>query len=493
MQLKILLAALPIREIIGPVDRAVESIAYDSRRVQRDGLFVALRGEKSDGHNFIGQAIEKGATVIVAERAEKNSRATCVVVENTRTAMADLAARFYNSPARKLKLAAVTGTNGKTTTTFLIKHICEKAGMRSGLLGTVRYEIGERILPAARTTPESLDLQELLAQIRDAGCKAAAMEVSSHALAQERVRDLEFDVAVFTNLTQDHLDFHGTMENYFEAKAKLFEQLAQQERKKKPVAVINIDDRYGQKLIAKIDNKVSVVSFGTGLKADFRASNYRMEFGGTSYQLDARGKSYLVRVPLIGRFNVANSLAALAAANALGVGLREAVLSLAKSPQVPGRLEMVPAKRQFQVFVDYAHTPDALLNVLKTLRQLEPRRLIVVFGCGGNRDREKRPLMGQVVDQNADYAIITSDNPRKEDPDKIIAEVEKGFRGNHFEKITDRTAAISRAIEIAQPRDIVLIGGKGHENYQEFADHTVPFEDIQVARRAIESHPVEFK
>jgi UDP-N-acetylmuramoyl-L-alanyl-D-glutamate--2,6-diaminopimelate ligase len=283
------------------------------------------------------------------------------------------------------------------------------------------------------------------------------------------------------------------MENYFEAKAKLFEQLARQEKKKKPVAVINIDDRYGQKLIAKIDNQVSVVTFGTGIKADFRASNYRMEFGGTSYQLDARGKSYLVRVPLIGRFNVANSVAALAAANALGISLRDAVLSLGKSPQVPGRLEMVPAKRQFQVFVDYAHTPDALLNVLKTSRELAPRKLIVVFGCGGDRDREKRPLMGQIADQNADYAIVTSDNPRKEDPDKIIAEIEKGFRGSHFEKISDRSAAISRAIELAQPRDIVLIAGKGHENYQEFADHTVPFEDIQVARRAIESHPVEFK
>jgi UDP-N-acetylmuramoyl-L-alanyl-D-glutamate--2,6-diaminopimelate ligase len=283
------------------------------------------------------------------------------------------------------------------------------------------------------------------------------------------------------------------MKNYFEAKAKLFGQLAQQQKKNKPVAVINIDDRYGRQLLAKIHKKVSVVTFGMGASTDFRASNYRMEFAGTSYQLDARGKSYLVRVPLIGRFNVANSLAALAAATALGVGLREAVLSLAKSPQVPGRLEIVPAKRQFQVFVDYAHTPDALLNVLKTLRELSPRRLIVVFGCGGNRDREKRPLMGQVVDQNADYTIITSDNPRKEDPDKIIAEVEKGFRGNHFEKITDRAQAISRAIEIAQPRDIVLIAGKGHENYQEFADHTVPFEDIQVARRAVENHPVEFK
>ena len=493
MQLKTLLAAIPVREIIGPVDRAVESIAYDSRRVQRDGLFVALRGEKSDGHHFIGQAVEKGAAVIVAERAEKNSRATCVVVENTRSAMADLSARFFNYSARKLKLAAVTGTNGKTTTTFLIKHICEKAGMRTGLLGTVRYEIGERVLPAARTTPESLDLQELLSQILNAGCKGAAMEVSSHALAQERTRGIEWDVAVFTNLTQDHLDYHGTMENYFQAKAKMFEQLPQQEKKKKPVAVINIDDRYGQKLIAKIDNRVSVVTFGTGVKADFRASNYRMEFGGTSYQLDARGKSYLVRVPLIGRFNVANSVGALAAANALGIGLREAVLSLAKSPQVPGRLEMVPAKRQFQVFIDYAHTPDALLNVLKTLRELEPRRLIVVFGCGGNRDREKRPQMGQVAAQNSDYAIITSDNPRKEDPDKIIGEIEKGFRGDHFEKITDRAGAISHAIEIAKSRDIVLIAGKGHENYQEFADHTVPFEDLQVARRALENHPVEFK
>src|ERR1700730_10822720 len=493
MQLKTLLAAIPVREIIGPSDRAVESIAYDSRRVQRNGLFVAMRGEKSDGHDFIGQAIEKGASVIVAEREEKHPRATCVVVETTRPALADLAAKFYGFPAQKLKLAAVTGTNGKTTTTFLIKHICEKAGLRCGLLGTVRYEIGERVLPAARTTPESLDLQELLAQIANAGCRAAAMEVSSHALGQDRIRGLEWDVAVFTNLTQDHLDYHGTMENYFESKAKLFTQLAQQQKKRKPVAVINIDDRYGRQLLAKIDMKVSVVTFGMGARADFRASNYRMEFAGTSYQLDARGKSYLVRVPLIGRFNVANSLAALAAANALGVGLREAVLSLSKSPQVPGRLEIVPAKRQFQVFVDYAHTPDALLNVLKNLRELAPRRMIVVFGCGGARDRQKRPLMAGVVDQNADHAIITSDNPRKEDPNAIIAEVEKGFRSDHYEKITDRAQAISRAIEIAQPRDIVLIAGKGHENYQEFADNTVPFEDIQVARRAVENHPVEFK
>ena len=492
MQLKTLAGAIPVRQVIGPLDRAVESIAYDSRRVQRNGLFVALRGEKNDGHEFIGQAIENGASVIVAEREEKNPRATCLLVENTRTALADLAATFYGLPARRLKLAAVTGTNGKTTTTFLIKHICEKAGLRCGLIGTVRYEIGERVLPAARTTPESLDLQELLAQIANAGCRAAAMEVSSHALTQERVRGLEWDVAVFTNLTQDHLDYHGTMKNYFESKAKLFAQLAQQQKKRKPVAVVNMDDYYGEQLLDKIDTKISLITFGMGVRADFRASNYRMEFGGTSYQLDARSKSYLVRLPLIGRFNVANSMAALAAANALGLNLREAVLSLGKSPQVPGRLEMVPAKRQFQVFVDYAHTPDALLNVLKTLRQLEPGRLIVVFGCGGDRDRQKRPLMGRIADQNADYSIITSDNPRKEDPNAIISEIEKGFGSDCYEKVTGRAEAIVRAIAVAQPRDIILIAGKGHETYQEFADHTVPFDDIQVARRAIEDRPVEF-
>src|SRR5436853_5481144 len=256
MQLKTLLSATPVRQIIGTLDRTVENIAYDSRRVQRNGMFVALRGEKNDGHEFIGQAIEKGAAVIVAEREEKHPRATCVVVENTRSALADLAAIFYGRPAQRLKLAAVTGTNGKTTTTFLIKHICEKAGLRCGLIGTVRYEIGERILPAIRTTPESLDLQELLAQIVNAGCTAAAMEVSSHALAQNRARGLEWNVAVFTNLTQDHLDFHGTMENYFDAKLKLFKGLADQKSKRKTVAIVNIDDRSGQQLLKKINKRM---------------------------------------------------------------------------------------------------------------------------------------------------------------------------------------------------------------------------------------------
>jgi UDP-N-acetylmuramoyl-L-alanyl-D-glutamate--2,6-diaminopimelate ligase len=491
MQLKVLARAIAPRRVIGSLDREVESIAYDSRRVQSNTLFVAIRGEKSDGHQFVDQAIEQGASVIVAEREISSPRATCLVVDHSRSALADLSAAFYGMPARKLKMAAVTGTNGKTTTTFLIKHICEKAGLRCGLLGTVQYEIGDRILPAIRTTPEALDIQDLLVQIVNAGGRAAAMEVSSHALAQERTRGIEWDVAIFTNLTQDHLDFHRTMENYFEAKAKLFQDLPAQQ-KKKASAVINIDDRYGEKLIGRIAGKIPVVTYGLGMQADFRASNYRTEFAGTSYQLDARGRSYLVRVPLIGRFNVANSMAALAAATVMGVNLRQAILSLARSPQVPGRLELVPAKRQFQIFVDYAHTDDALRNVLKTLRELKPRKLIVVFGCGGDRDRKKRPLMGRVTDELADHAIITSDNPRKEDPDAIISEVEKGFRSTHYEKIVERAEAIRHAVAMAQPRDLVLIAGKGHEKYQEFADHTIPFDDIQVARRALDDLPVQF-
>jgi len=366
------------------------------------------------------------------------------------------------------------------------------AGLRSGLIGTVRYEIGERVLPATRTTPESLDLQELLAQMASVGCKAAVMEVSSHALAQERTRGLEWDVTVFTNLTQDHLDFHQTMANYFESKARLFTGLRDQPNKKQATAVINLDDPYGERIVSRLDHAVPVVTYGMSARADFRASNYRVEFSGTSFQLDARGKIYLVRLPLIGRFNVSNAMAALAAATSLGVSLREAVLSLAKSPQVPGRLEAVPAKRQFQIFVDYAHTDDALLNVLKTLRELGPRRLILVFGAGGDRDKEKRPLMGRVADQNADYSIITSDNPRKEDPLAIIADVREGFRTKNFETVPDRAEAIARAIALAQPRDIILIAGKGHETYQEFADHTIPFDDRQMARRAIENRPLEF-
>ena len=484
MKLEALLSSIQPIKVDGSLDREITSLCYDSRRAQKGSLFFALKGEKADGSAFIDQAVGAGAEAVVSETPELKTRATNIVVANAREAMADIAAAYFQNPMRYLKIAGVTGTNGKTTTAFLIRHICEAALLRCGLLGTVHYQIGERILPAPRTTPESLDVHDLLWQMRSAGCKAAALEVSSHALVQARVRGVEFDSAIFTNLTQDHLDYHKTMDAYFEAKARLFTGLAGQSRKKGQ-AIVNTDDRYGSILAKRCAGEIPIVTYGLGANADFRASNVRIDFNGTSYQLDANGRSYLVRLPLIGQFNVYNSLAAIAGAFAMGVDLRTAVLSLATAPAVPGRLEAVPAQRNFKVFVDYAHTDDALINVMKTCRELHPARLIVVFGCGGNRDKSKRPRMGAAVDAGADYAILTSDNPRKEDPYSIIEDIRPGLKRGNYEIIVDRKEAIFKAIAMAQPRDIVLIAGKGHETYQEFGDHTVPFDDVAVAGSAL--------
>ena len=485
MKLEDLLSSIQPIKVDGSLDREITSLCYDSRRAQKGALFFALKGEKADGSAFIDQAVGAGAEAVVSETAELKTRATNIVVANAREAMADIAAAYYQNPARYLKIAGVTGTNGKTTTAFLIRHICETAQMRCGLLGTVRYQIGERILPASRTTPESLDVHDLLWQMRSAGCKAAALEVSSHALVQARVRGVEFDAAIFTNLTQDHLDYHKTMDAYFEAKARLFAGLPAQPRKKGK-AIINTDDRYGSMLAKRFAGEIPITTYGLGANADFRASNVRIDFNGTSYQLDATGRSYLVRLPLIGQFNVYNSLAAIAGAFAMGVNPRTSVLSLATAPAVPGRLEAVPAQRNFKIFVDYAHTDDALINVMKTCRELHPGGLIVVFGCGGNRDKTKRARMGAAVDAHADYAIVTSDNPRKEDPLAIIEDIKPGLKRGNYEVIVDRREAIFKAIAMAQPRDIILIAGKGHETYQEFADHTVPFDDVAVASSALE-------
>ncbi len=490
MLLKTLISKTPIEEVAGSTDREIAAIAYDSRRVGPGSLFVALRGEKLDGGDYIHQAIEKGAEAILTDTAVSHPKVTTIRVLDSRTALADLSCAFYRNPASKLKLIGVTGTNGKTTTTYLLKHLLESAELRSALIGTVRYEIGERILPAARTTPESLELNDLLHQAVNAGAKAAVMEVSSHALVQKRVRGLEFDAAIFTNLTQDHLDYHKTMQAYFEAKALLFLQMAEQTRKK-GTGVVNIDQPQGAQLVTRFEKELPFITYGLSVAAQFRATNIRASGNLTSYQLDARGKSYLVRIPLIGRFNVYNSLAALAAASAIGLSVRDCVKALANAPQVPGRLESVPVKRQFQVFVDYAHTDDALLNVLRTLRELNPARLIVVFGCGGDRDRAKRPKMGAVASANADYSIVTSDNPRKESPSAIIAEITNSMHPGKYEVVEDRAEAIFRAISLAQPQDVVLIAGKGHETNQEFADHIVPFNDVEVVRSAVGAQPVK--
>ncbi len=493
MQLRLLLSKATVQRVRGTDEVEIRSIAYDSRRVTPGALFVALRGGNQDGHQHIPRAIANGAAAIVLEDGLERlpGQVTGVEVANSRSTLAFLAAFFYQQPSHRLKVAAVTGTNGKTTTTYLLKHLCERAMLRCGLIGTVRYEIGDEVLPSTHTTPESSDLQALLARMRDSGCKAVSMEASSHAIAQGRVNNVEFDAAIFTNLTQDHLDFHGNLTDYFNAKAALFTGLLEKQSKKRGTAIVNIDDRYGAELCARLSKDTRVITYGVGVRADFKASNFKTELAGTSYQLDAQDRSYLVRLPLIGKFNIYNSLAALAAASVFGIPLRAAVLSLASAPAVPGRVELVPAKRNYQVYVDYAHTDDALHNVLRTLKELNPHRLIVVFGCGGDRDRAKRPLMGRAAEQWSDLAIITSDNPRSENPEAIIRDIEKGFSNRGYEVVVDRRAAIERAIALAQPRDIVLIAGKGHENYQQFADRTVEFDDVQVARTAIEGRPVE--
>jgi UDP-N-acetylmuramoyl-L-alanyl-D-glutamate--2,6-diaminopimelate ligase len=489
--LKLLDATQIIESNADPHTR-VESLCYDSRRAAPGALFFALRGSRTDGAHFVAQAVEKGAVATVSDAALPACASPLIRVPDARAAMADIAAAFYGNPADKLKVMGVTGTNGKTTTAFLVKHLLDADQRRCGLIGTVKYCIGESERDAPRTTPESLELQALLAEMLDAGNKAVAMEVSSHALAQHRTRGIEFDIAVFTNLTQDHLDFHKTMEQYFETKAALFESLGAQ-KKKRGRAIINIDDRYGHLLSERVRKKTPMITYGQRVGCDFRAADVRFDATGSAYRLEARGRSYLVRLPLIGAFNIYNSLAAISAAASMGMELRAAVAAIADAPQIPGRLERVPAKRNFQVFVDYAHTEDALRNVLRTLRELKPNRLITVFGCGGDRDRAKRPLMAAASEEFSDWSILTSDNPRSEDPARILSDMRAGLSTNRHEEIPDRTEAIRKAVKLAAPGDIVLIAGKGHEAYQEFADRKIPFDDCSVALRAIEERRVNIE
>ncbi len=488
MRLNPLLLSAGIPAVLS--DPEISSLSYDSRSAGVGSLFFALPGVRTNGAEFAQQAAGHGAAAVVAESRIGDCGCPVVEVPDARAAMAAIAASFYEHPDRSLKCAGVTGTNGKTTTAFLLKHLLDSASLRTGLIGTVKYVVGSEEIPAPRTTPESPDLQEMMARMRDGGSRAVVMEVSSHSLVQQRVKGIEFDVAAFTNLTQDHLDYHRSMDAYFEAKALLFESVAAQTGKKGR-AIINADDRHGHLLMERFGKKIKTATFGRGVGADFRASAIQFDGNGSVFQLDAKQKSFLVRMPLIGLFNIYNALAALASAAGCGVELRGAIAALASAPQVPGRLERVAAKRNFQVFVDYAHTDDALKNVRRTLKELNPARLITVFGCGGDRDRAKRPLMAAASGELSDWTIITSDNPRREDPEAIIADVEAGIRGANFEKITDRERAIRRAIDLAAPGDIVLIAGKGHETYQEFADRRIAFDDVAVAGAAMANKKAE--
>lgn len=492
MELRTLAAAIPDAQVLGDGSVEVGSLAYDSRRAREGGLFFCVPGEKADGHEFAESAVDAGAVALLGERRLDQLEVPQILVPDARAAMAPLAARFYEDPTARLKVIGVTGTNGKTTTAFLIWQILRSAGFRCGLLGTVQHVVGGRDRPAERTTPESVDLQAIFREMLESGDEVCVMEVSSHALDLKRVDAIHFDIALFTNLTQDHLDFHGDMEEYFRAKSRLF---AMRPR----ISIVNVDDPYGARLAGTLEN-CETFSAGGGA-ADFAARDVAFDASSSSFRVNAWSARLQTALPgglavdeaqevhtsLPGHFNVANALAAFVAARALEIGSHEAAELLAEAQPPPGRIEPVEEGQPFAVLVDYAHTPDSLENVLTAVRKMTENRVIAVFGAGGDRDRSKRPKMGEAAARLADHVFVTSDNPRSEDPQSIVAEVRSGIGDDSgVETVTDRRSAIAAALGLARPGDTVLIAGKGHEQGQEFEQgRKVPFDDRKVAREEL--------
>jgi UDP-N-acetylmuramoyl-L-alanyl-D-glutamate--2,6-diaminopimelate ligase len=478
------------------LDVEAKGVTHDSRQAGQGWVFVALRGLKADGVAFAPQAIVNGAAAVVAEREPdaslQRSETAWVVVRDARVALAYLSAEVQGHPSRQMKVVGITGTNGKTTTSYLLSAIFEAAGMRSGLMGTVTYRIGAREIQATRTTPEAPDVQGMLRQMLDEGCRACVMEVSSHALALRRVDGTRFAAGVFTNLTRDHLDFHADMEDYFAAKRRLFEMLPEG-----APAVINLDDPRGPSLAESVSPAFDGaqgkrVTYAINRPADVSPGPLSYSLTGLAFDVRTPQGTVRVRSRLVGRPNVYNILAATATAAALGVPLDAIERGLEQLPGVPGRFELASAPDDdITVVVDYAHTDDALRNLLETARPLAERRLITVFGCGGDRDRSKRPLMGMVAARLSDVVVITSDNPRSEDPMRIIEEARRGaqpeVRNGDTEliSIVDRREAIGEAVRRAGPGDVVLVAGKGHEKYQEIGGRVLPFDDVAVAREAL--------
>jgi UDP-N-acetylmuramoyl-L-alanyl-D-glutamate--2,6-diaminopimelate ligase len=490
MRLDQLIAGVEVSRTRGETGVEVADLAYDSRRAGPGTLFFCVPGEKVDGHGFAAAAVERGAVGLVVER-ELELDVAQVVVGDARAAMAPLAARFWGDPTAKLRVVGVTGTNGKTTSAFLIREMLEAAETPCGLLGTVKQVVGGVEQEVERTTPEAIDLQATFRRMLEAGDRACAMEVSSHALALRRADAIHFEVALFTNLTQDHLDFHAGMEEYFQAKRLLFEMGSR-------VAIVNVDDPYGRRLAEELPGCVTFSA--KGAEANIIATDVTLSAGGAEFTVvEAMGGGRIsvgarshppagfVRTRLPGDFNVANALGAFAAATALGAEPDTAAAALAKAPPPPGRFEPIDEGQPFAVLVDYAHTPDSLENVLREARRLAEGRVIAVFGAGGDRDRGKRPAMGRAAAELSDLAIVTSDNPRSEEPEAIVAEILAGIgERDGVEVEPDRRAAIALALARARPGDAVVIAGKGHEQGQEFEDgRKVPFDDREVARQEL--------
>ncbi len=488
MKLSDILKEVETKSVDGAVDRAIRELQYDSRRVEPNDVFFAWKGVKSDGHQYIADVCDKGAAAVVLENPDfaVYRGPTYISVQNARRSMAGMSANFFGRPDKALKIVGVTGTNGKTTTTFILKHLLTEPKSPVGLIGTVRYEIGERVLPASRTTPESLDLHRLLAQMKASNCRAAVMEVSSHALEQGRVAPISFQVGVFTNLTRDHLDYHQTMDNYFAAKVLLFANL---DRADNPgVAVINADDPYGQRLIEMLRDHIRVIAYTVSGDpvANLEAQGLVSTAQGTRGMLRLDDEIVPFSLPLIGSYNVANALGAVGAALALGVPTHVIVERLKTTPQVPGRLEKFASADGVTAVVDYAHTDDAVRKALTVLRGITTGRLIAVLGCGGNRDALKRPLMAVAAVECADFSIFTADNPRQESIESILDHMETGLAGKNaggkYERVPDRRQAIAHALAMARPGDVVCIAGKGHETTQEIAGQFHPFDDRLVVQ-----------
>jgi UDP-N-acetylmuramoyl-L-alanyl-D-glutamate--2,6-diaminopimelate ligase len=490
---ELLRAAGVAADLRGEASVEIRDLAYDSRRAAPGTLFFCFPGERSDGHDFAATAVEAGAAALVVERALE-LEVPQALVEDARAAMAPLAAAFNGDPTSELTVVGITGTNGKTTTAFLVRHLLEAAGRRCGLLGTVQQVVGGEIEEVERTTPEAIDLQRTFERMLEAGDDACAMEVSSHALVLRRADSIHFAVKVFTNLSQDHLDFHADMEDYFAAKRLLFsvEGGAPLIELEGGISVLNVDDPYGQRLAEELscgEGDACITYSALGGAADLSARGVAFDAGGSRFLCISPDGELEVETPLPGDFNVSNALAALAVAHALGLDLRKAAAALASAQQVPGRFESIDEGQRFAVVVDYAHTPDSLENVLRAARRITSGRLISVFGCGGDRDRDKRPLMGRAGAQISDLAVVTSDNPRSEDPAAIIDQIRAGIPDDaHAEVVVeqDRRQAIALALGRASDGDTVVIAGKGHEQGQEFeGGRKVPFDDRDVAREQL--------
>jgi UDP-N-acetylmuramoyl-L-alanyl-D-glutamate--2,6-diaminopimelate ligase len=465
----------------GPTDAVVSAVTCDSRQVRAGALFVAIPGLHVDGWTCADEAIQRGAVGVVTEHHEPlQGGGACVLhVRDARRAAGLAAAAFHDHPSDHLDTIGITGTNGKTTVAYMIRAILDAAERTCGMLTTVMYQIGARTIPALRTTPEAPELHRMLSQMHAAGCRAAVMEVSSHALEQQRTAGVDFDVGVFTNLTRDHLDYHGSMESYFDAKKKLFAALGR--GRKTATAVIGTDNTWGRRLAAIPWSDARVLTTGLEGSPDLGIEALVLTAKGSRFDVRTPWGGAEVRLPLMGRFNVRNALCAIAACGAIGVDVELAARALGGVARVPGRLERVPVNAPFAIYVDYAHTDDALERVLETLREITTGRLVVVFGCGGDRDPSKRPAMGRAAAHGADRTVLTSDNPRREDPAAIIEAIRAGFKDAPAPAVVvDRRAAIRHALDLAAPGDAVLIAGKGHETFQEFANTTVPFDDRQV-------------